>query len=101
MCMKTMLNVKVDKDIKKEAQTIIKELGLTMSSVMNNALREVVRKKSVTFGEPPYIPNAKTARELLQASKDIREGKNMSPMFDNVEDAIAFLNKDPDERDWV
>ena len=37
--------------------------------------------------------NAKTRRLLMRALKDIKEGKNMSPAFDNVEDAIAYLKK--------
>ena len=35
--------------------------------------------------------NAKTRRELLAISKDIRRGKNLSPAFANAKDAIAFL----------
>ncbi len=35
--------------------------------------------------------NEKTRRELVKMSKDIKGGRNLSPAFTNVRDAIAYL----------
>ena len=47
--MKTLLNVKTDKDVKEKAQKIAKGIGLPLSSVINAYLKEFIRSKEVTF----------------------------------------------------
>jgi addiction module RelB/DinJ family antitoxin len=69
--MKTTLHTKIDKDIKERAQSLANELGIPISTIINSQLREFVR--SGTF-------------------QVAREGKNISPEFNNVEDAMKWLN---------
>lgn len=47
--MSTVITVKIDPKIKKEAQKILKEFGLSMSGVINGYLRQIVRNKKVEF----------------------------------------------------
>jgi len=47
--MKKLLTVKVDADIKDEAQRVAKDLGIPLGSILNGYLRELVRVKSVSF----------------------------------------------------
>jgi len=44
-----IVNVKVDKKVKIEAQKVAEELGLSLSAAINGFLRELVRSKTVTF----------------------------------------------------
>jgi len=46
---KTVLNVKIDADLKLKAQKIAKELGLSMSTVVSHLLRRFVKEKKITF----------------------------------------------------
>ena len=87
-----MMNIKVDKDLKIKAQKVAKDLGLPMSIVINNYLREFVDEKRVVFDEL-LVPNKRTARILRQADKDYKEGKNLSPTFSNMQEAIDYLMK--------
>jgi addiction module RelB/DinJ family antitoxin len=91
--MKTMLNIKTDSDLKKKAQAVASSLGLPLSVILNNYLKELVATERVVF-ENPLTPNKKTGKMLNQALKDIQEGKNdaFSPAFDNIDDAVAWLN---------
>lgn len=91
--MKTVLNVKVDPQLKKEAQEAAKAIGLPISTVVAAGLREFVRTRSITISDEPRL-KPEVEAELLQISKDIRAGRNLSPTFDSADDAIAWLKKE-------
>lgn len=89
--MKTMLNIKIDNKLKEKAQKVAKELGLPLSVVLNNYLKEFVREKRVVFGASLTL-NKKTAQELDGILKDRKEGKNMTGPFDSFDDFIESLD---------
>jgi len=43
--MKTVLNIKTDVDVKKQAQEIARQIGLPLSTVVNAYLKEFIQKK--------------------------------------------------------
>ena len=87
----TVINIKTDKNLKKDAQTLAKNFGLPLSAVVNIYLREFVREKRIIFSEPP-MPNAKTRKILDQALKDIKQGKNLAGPFKSAEEMDNFLD---------
>jgi addiction module RelB/DinJ family antitoxin len=87
----TTMLTKIDKKLKEQAQKTAAELGLPLSTVINNYLKSFVMEKQVTFSAP--MPNAKTRRDIQEAQKDYKEGKNISPSFSSAKDAIAYLRK--------
>ena len=89
--MTTVLNVKIDDKLKKEAQKAAKSIGLPLSTVVAAGLREFVRTRSITISDEPRL-RPEVEKELLRLSKNAHEGKDMSPAFDNVEDALAWLH---------
>lgn len=84
--------IKMDKKLKKKAQETASELGLPLSTIINNYLKTFVMEKQVTFSAP-YVVNAKTAKILDKALKEVQEGKNISPAFNNAKDAAEWLRK--------
>jgi len=89
--MKTVLNIKIDKKLKEQAQKVAKEMGLPLGTVVNHYVRRFVDEKRVTF-LVPEIPNKKTAAILRQASKDYRAGKNIVGPFSTGEEMDKYLN---------
>lgn len=89
--MTTVLNVKIDDKLKKDAQEAAKAIGLPISTVVTASLREFVRTRSITISDEPRL-RPEVEKELLQLSKDARAGKNLSPAFDNLKDAFAWLD---------
>jgi len=86
----TVLNVKIDKELKTQAQELARAIGLPISTVVASNLREFVRLRSITISDPPQItPEAE--EELLKISAEVRAGKNVSPVFDNAQDATRWL----------
>jgi len=91
--MKTVLNVKVDDKLKKEAQEAAKAVGLPISTIVSAGLRDFVRTRSITISDEPQL-RPEVEKELLRLSKNAREGKDLSPAFDNLEDAFAWLDSE-------
>lgn len=89
--MKTVINIKADKDVKDRAQKIAEELGLSLSAVVNASLKQFVRDREVYFSTAPRM-TPEFERSLARIEKDIKEGKNLSPVFKNVKDAIRYLD---------
>jgi len=84
----TNLNIRVDKELKRKAETIFNELGLNMSTAMNMFLRHSVRYGGIPFELRIEKPNAET----LSAIDDVNNNRNMSKTFDSVNDLIEDLN---------
>lgn len=96
MSNRTVLNVKIDKTLKEQAQTTAASLGLPISTVVAAGLREFVRARSITISDPPRL-KPEVEAELLKISADARQGINVSPAFDNLEDARKWLDDHRDE----
>ena len=79
---KTMLNIKVDTNLKKKAQKLSKDFGLSLSTVINRKLQEFVENEEIFFQKSTSL-NKKTANFLEQADKEIDAGnmKNFSNPF--------------------
>lgn len=89
---KTTINIKADTDVKKKAQKVAAELGIPLSTVINAYLHQFIRNKSVHFYVPEGELKPAAKRRLDRLAKEARAGKNLSPTFTNVEDAIAWLD---------
>lgn len=90
--MKTVLNVKTDKDVKEKAQALAKHLGIPLSTVVNIQLKSFIETGELHISREPEL-RPEVHIELNKAIKEVRAGKNMSPRFDNVADAVAWLHK--------
>lgn len=82
---------KVDKKLKERAQKQAKKGGFSLSEYYRHATVSLAEGDcTVDIIERPKL-NARTIRELLKISEDIKKGRNLSPVFDNAEDAINYL----------
>ncbi len=88
---KTTLNIKADREVKRRAQRVARELGMPLSTVINAYLKQFIRTKEVHFSaEGNLKPEVKRRLDRLQ--KEALTGKNISPAFDSAEEAIRYLN---------
>ena len=89
--MKTLINIKADKEVKEQAQKVAAELGMPLSTIIKAYLKQFIQTKEVHFAvEGKLKPSVKKRLDRLE--KEAREGKNISPAFDSAEDAIRYLN---------
>jgi addiction module RelB/DinJ family antitoxin len=95
--MKTMINIKADREVKIKAQKVAKDLGMPLSTVINAYLREFIRTKSVHFslmplGTPEGVLKPHVKRRLARIHKDIVAGKNLVGPFDAGSELNTFLD---------
>lgn len=86
-----VINIRTQVSVKEELQKVAQELGLTVSALINGLIKQVIRTKKVEFNARPEIPNAYTIKALKESEEDYRNGR-VSPSFDNVKEAISWLD---------
>ena len=83
----TMVHARVDKNVKKESEGILRHLGLSTSKAIDLFLRQVTLHNGLPF--PVEIPNEETSA----AMKDAENGKNLIEVspdeFDKMIDECA------------
>ena len=80
----TAITVRLDPQVKKEAQAVLKELGLTTTQAVSIFLKQVILNKGLPFALE--IPNDET----IQAIEDGLNGRNLKT-FENAEAALDYL----------
>lgn len=90
--MKTVINIKTDKEVKRNAKKLAEELGLSLSDVMNAALRNFIRSREVYVSSVPRM-TPELERLLGVVEKDIKNGKNISPAFSSEKEIADYLDR--------
>lgn len=85
-----VINIRTDAQVKKQAQKVAGELGMSLSGLVNGLLKHVIKTKTVVF----------TAREepsewFIQAIKESREDVKAGRVihFENWEEEKRYLDK--------
>lgn len=90
--MKTaILNVKVDEQVKKQAQAVAGSFGIPLSTLVNAYLMELAETGQIHF-TAVEVMSPKMEKLIGQAEKEIYAGDTVGP-FGTAEDAIAYLKK--------
>lgn len=84
----TTLNIRVDEDLKKQANELFEKLGLNMTTAINMFLKRSLLERGIPFLVDLNVPNEKTVAAL----KDAEEGKDVYGPFDSVESLMESLN---------
>ena len=82
------ITVRVDKDIKLEAQNILSSAGLDMSTAINIFLRQVIENDGLPFDIKLKTLNDTTLKALSETS----DNRNIVGPFDAVEDLMNDLD---------
>lgn len=80
--------IKTNRVVKQKAQRLAKEMGLPLSTLITNYLRNFIIERQVVFNPP--MPNKKTIKAIEEARRDIKAGKNLSGPF-TADEFIAHL----------
>ena len=86
----TVLNVKIDKTLKKQAQEVAKSLGLPVSTLVTSSLRDIIARRSITISDSPQL-RSEIEKELLALSAAAKRGEGLSPEFSDAQEATAWL----------
>lgn len=88
-----VVTTKLDPQTKKQAQKTAGELGIPLSVVIKAFLKQFIKTKTIEFSaRDEEKPSKYLIKTIKQAERDLKAGK-ASPVFDNAEDAIAWLHR--------
>lgn len=85
-----VINIKINPQVKKDAQKLAKDLGFSLSSLINGYLKQIIRTKSVNF-DLTERPSEYMIQALKESKKDIKAGRVIS--FKKPNDALDYLDK--------
>jgi DNA-damage-inducible protein J len=83
----TNLNIRIDRDLKEQAEVFFGELGLSMSAAINVFIRQSLRQGKIPFelslaSDPFYSPMNTTA--LRESLADANEGRFIVKTLDEL-----------------
>lgn len=83
------LHIRIEPEIKEKAEVTLKELGLSITEAVNVFLRQIILNDGIPFEikKPAYN------KQTIQAMEDVKNEKNVSKTFDNVEEMFEELDK--------
>lgn len=82
------ITLRVDEDLKKQADALFADLGMSISTAFNVFLRQSVREQKIPFQISKDVPNVTT----LAAMDDAENGENMTGPFDTIDSLMEALN---------
>ncbi|MEE3452775.1 type II toxin-antitoxin system RelB/DinJ family antitoxin [Dialister sp.] len=69
----TNLNIRIDRQVKEQADYLLNEFGLNMTTAINMFLRTVIREQRIPFELKMDVPNAKTIEAIEEGRKIARD----------------------------
>ena len=82
------VTLRVDEDLKKQADTLFYDLGMNMSTAFNIFLRQSVREQQIPFQVSRNVPNAVTLAAMDAAEK----GEDLYGPYDSVSELMEALD---------
>ena len=82
------VTLRIDEDLKKQADSLFAELGFSLTTAFNIFLRQAVREQQIPFQITKNVPNAVTLAAMDEAEK----GENLYGPYDSVSALMEALN---------
>ena len=94
----TNVNVRVDAELKKEAEELFEDLGLNMSSAINMFLKSAVSCDGIPFEVKRNIPNAETIAALAEY-RDMKKHPERYRRYNSFQEVLDEVLNDADDSD--
>ncbi|HET0818332.1 TPA: type II toxin-antitoxin system RelB/DinJ family antitoxin [Streptococcus pneumoniae] len=83
---KMSISIRLDSEVKEQAQQVFSNLGMDMTTAINIFLRQAIQYQGL-----PFDVRLDENRKLLQALTDLDQNRNMSQFFESVSDLMEDL----------
>ena len=84
------MSIRMDTELKKQADAMLADMGLNMTTAMNMFLRQVVRQGKIPFETATDIPNAETLA-AMQEVDDMINGKIPAKKYTSTDELFKDL----------
>lgn len=82
------INIRIDDNLKKDAELIFENIGMTPSIAINLFYKQVVRTHSIPFDLIADIPNEKTIKAIEEGRKIAKDGKEGYKSIADLKEAL-------------
>ncbi len=89
----TTITIKTTSETKTKAQKRAEALGVNLSTVINEYLKQFIKTKTTTAGRSEEEPSDYLI-QLMKDGKVARKKGKASPVFDNAKGAIDWLHRE-------
>ena len=93
----TNLTIRIDENIKQEAETLFSRIGLTMSTAINVFFRQAIREQSIPFELKPY-DDYYTGENLASLKRSIAQSERGEVITFTLSELIAMETGDVPQR---
>ena len=83
---KTSMSIRLDSEVKEQAQQVFNNLGMDMTTAINIFLRQAIQYQGL-----PFDVRLEENRKLLEVLTDLDQNRNMSQSFESVSDLMEDL----------
>ena len=83
---KTSMSIRLDSEVKEQAQQVFNNLGMDMTTAINIFLRQAIQYQGL-----PFDVRLDENRKLLEVLTDLDQKRNMSQSFESVSDLMEDL----------
>ena len=84
------MSIRMDAELKKQADAMLSDMGLNMTTAMNMFLRQVVRQGRIPFEIATDIPNSETIAAIKEMD-DMLSGKIPAKRYSNTKELFEDL----------
>ena len=83
---KTSMSIRLDSEVKEQAQQVFNSLGMDMTTAINIFLRQAIQYQGL-----PFDVRLDGSRKLMEVLADLDQNRNMSQSFVSVSDLMEDL----------
>ena len=87
----TNLTIRIDEELKRDAETLFNRIGLNMSSAINVFFRQAIREQSIPFELKPY-DDYYTGENLARLKESIAQSERGEVIDFTMEELYAMEN---------
>ena len=83
---KTSMSIRLESEVKEQAQQVFNSLGMDMTTAINIFLRQAIQYQGL-----PFDVRLDESRKLMEVLGDLDQNRNMSQSFVSVSDLMEDL----------
>ena len=87
----TNISIRMDKDVKAQAEAFLSELGMNLTTAFNIFVRQSLREGKIPFEISVNQPNSETIAAMLEAERIAKDPSVKG--YNDLDELFADLNK--------
>jgi len=86
----TSINIRIEKNLKNQAENLFSELGMNMTTAFNLFVRQAIRQGRIPFDISLNIPNAETINAIKEV-EEMKQNPSLGKSYTNVDKMMKDL----------